>query len=69
MHSTGNPIDAEQMLDQPLFDNLDQASIVEITRGGWVVEIKRGSRLLARGDRLEGLYMVLDGRLKLYMRS
>lgn len=69
MHPTGTPIDADQLFDQPLFDNLDQASIAEITRGGWVVEIKRGSRLLARGDQLDGLYMVLDGRLKLYMLS
>ena len=69
MHSTGTPIDADQMFDQPLFDKLDQASIAEIARGGWVVDIKRGSRLLARGDQLDGLYVVLDGRLKLYMLS
>ena len=32
MHSTGTPIDADQMFDQPLFDRLDQASI-----GEWVL--------------------------------
>lgn len=69
MHSTGTPIDADQIYDQPLFDNLDHASVVDIARGGWVVEIVRGSRLLARGDELDGLYVVLDGRLKLYMLS
>lgn len=57
------------MLDQPLFDRLDEDSVVEIARGGWVVEVKRADRLIARGDHLDGLYVVIEGNLKLYMLS
>ncbi|MDJ0739502.1 MAG: Crp/Fnr family transcriptional regulator [Gammaproteobacteria bacterium] len=69
MHPTGIPVDAEAMLDQPLFDRLDAASIGKIAQGGWVVEFERGARVLGRGEQLGGLYVLLDGRLKLYMLS
>lgn len=69
MHSTRIPVDVDQMLEQPLFEGLDEDSVAEISRGGWVVEAKRATRLLARGDHLDGLYVVVDGRLKLYMLS
>lgn len=69
MHTTGIPLDVEEMLEQPLFERLDRASAAEIARGGWMVTHKRGVRILSRGDRLDGLYSVFEGRLKLYMLS
>lgn len=69
MHTTGVPVDLGLMFDQPLFDQLDESSVAEIVRDGWVVEMKRGDRLIARGDLLDGLYLVIEGRLKLYMLS
>ena len=57
------------MLDQPLFESLDEAGLAEIARGGWMVEERRATRLLARGDLLDGLFIVIEGRLKLYMLS
>ena len=69
MHSTGVPIETEAMHDVSLFDGLDAANIETIAHGGWVVELNRSSRVLSRGDQLEGLYTVFEGRLKLYMLS
>lgn len=69
MHSTRIPVDVNQMLGQPLFESLDEDSVAEISRGGWVIEEKRAARVLARGDHLDGLFVVMDGRLKLYMLS
>lgn len=69
MHTKGIPVDAGLMFGQPLFERLDEASVAEISRGGWVVEVKRGQRLVGRGDLIDGLFVVIDGRLKLYMLS
>jgi CRP-like cAMP-binding protein len=69
MHSTGIPIDVDQLIEQPLFSRMDGPSVTPIAEGGWVVEAPRGSRILSRGDYLDGLYTVFQGRLKLYMLS
>lgn len=69
MQPTGIPIDPDQMTDQPLFAGIDGVSIAAIALGGWTVEEGRGARILSRGDRLEGLYSVFRGSLKLYMLS
>lgn len=69
MHSTGIPVDADRLFDQPLFERLDVPGIEAIARGGWMVEVRRGDRVLGRGDELDGLYFVVEGRLKLYMLS
>jgi CRP-like cAMP-binding protein len=69
MHSNGHPVRLEQIRDQALFAAMDDDSLTAIAQGGWVVEHKRGMRVVARGEHLEGLYTVLEGRLKLYMLS
>lgn len=69
MASSRIPVNVAQLVDQPLFASLDHQHVHKIARGGWVVEAARGSRILGRGDRLEGLYVVTEGRLKLYMLS
>jgi CRP-like cAMP-binding protein len=69
MHSTGAAVDAAQLADHPLFSCLDTAAVDEIARSGWLVSHVRGERVLSRGDMLDGLYLVITGRLKLYMLS
>jgi len=69
MHYTGIPVDVEQMVGQQLFDDVDVESLQTIADGGWVVEARRASRILGRGDHLDGLLTVFEGRLKLYMLS
>jgi CRP-like cAMP-binding protein len=69
VHNTGTPLDVEQLCGQPLFERLDRSSVAEIARGGWAVAYKRGARVISRGERVDGLYSVIEGRLKLYMLS
>jgi CRP-like cAMP-binding protein len=69
MQPTGIPVDVEQLREQSLFSDLEQRYLESIARGGWTVERRRASRILGRGDHLEGLYTVFEGRLKLYMLS
>ncbi|MCB1802003.1 MAG: Crp/Fnr family transcriptional regulator [Gammaproteobacteria bacterium] len=69
MPSSRSPVDVDLLFDQALFAGLDPRHVQEIARGASVVEAKRGSRILGRGDRLEGLYVITEGRLKLYMLS
>jgi CRP-like cAMP-binding protein len=69
MQPTGIPVDVEQLREQSLFRDLEQRYLESIARGGWTVERRRASRILGRGDHLEGLYTVFEGRLKLYMLS
>ncbi len=69
MHSTGVPIEPEAMRDLSLFESLDEANVETIAQGGWMVKLNRSTRVLSRGDHLEGMYTVFEGRLKLYMLS
>jgi CRP-like cAMP-binding protein len=62
-------LDPGRLADKPLFAHLDQRGVSAIARGGWSVEVRRGDRVLARGELLDGLYLVIEGRLKLYMLS
>lgn len=68
-HSTGIAIDLDRLREADLFKELDPASIAEIASGGWALDVARGERVLARGDHLDGLFVVLQGKLKLYMLS
>jgi len=69
MQSTGIQVDVDQLATQSLFRDLDQKCLGSIARGGWMVQKRRASRILGRGDRLDGLYTVFEGSLKLYMLS
>lgn len=69
MHSTGNPVDLDQMREQSLFRGLGVRCVESIARGGWVVQERRSARIISRGDHLDGMYTVFEGRLKLYMLS
>lgn len=69
MQSTGIPVDLDRLRKQALFRDLEQRYLESIARGGWAVERRRASRILGRGDHLDGLYTVFEGSLKLYMLS
>jgi len=69
MHPTGISVDESRLRAIPLFEDLTPESVAEIAAGGWLTEHARGARVLSRGDMLDGLYAVFDGRLKLYMLS
>ena len=69
MQPKGIPIDPDQLVGQTLFSDIDPGSLGSIARGGWTVEKSRATRILGRGDHLEGLYTVFEGSLKLYMLS
>ena len=69
MQPTGIPVDPDQLVGQTLFSDIDPSALESIARGGWTVEKRRATRILGRGDHLEGLYTVFEGSLKLYMLS
>ena len=69
MHLTGIAIDPDRLHEADLFVGLEPSGVAEIASGGWALDVARGDRVLSRGDHLEGLYVVLEGRLKLYMLS
>ena len=69
MQSTGVPVDLDRLGEQSLFRDLDRKCVESLARGGWTVEKRRATRILGRGDCLDGLYTVFEGSLKLYMLS
>jgi CRP-like cAMP-binding protein len=69
MYSNRVAIEIEQIADHALFRRLDAQAIIRIADSGWLLTQRRGDRVLSRGDALEGLYLVVDGKLKLYMLS
>lgn len=69
MHPTGISVDESRLRAMPMFEDLAAESITDIAAGGWLIEHPRGTRVLSRGDSLDGLYTVFEGRLKLYLLS
>lgn len=69
MHSTGLPVDVVRFGQAPLLAELGESCVVKLARHSWAVRHDRGVRVLSRGDRLDGLYVVLSGKLKLFMLS
>lgn len=69
MQRTRTPITVEEIQGSGLFASLDADSLLPLAQGAWAVTCNRGQRVLQRGDYLEGMYSVLEGRLKLYMLS
>jgi len=69
MYSNGKPVEIEQLYGVPLFREMGEANLKFIARHSSALDLPRGTRILGRGDHLDGLYGVLEGRLKLYMLS
>lgn len=69
MHSTGHPVDPETLGRSALLADLENARVADLARRSWAVRHPRSVRVLSRGDRLDGLFVVLSGKLKLFMLS
>ncbi|MCB1774756.1 MAG: Crp/Fnr family transcriptional regulator [Gammaproteobacteria bacterium] len=65
----GCPIAPTDLGRQALFAGLAEANLARIAEAGSIIDVKRGERVLSRGDRLDGLYVLLSGSLKLYVLS
>jgi CRP-like cAMP-binding protein len=52
-----------------LFSGLGDEDRARIAAAGSMLRVRRGDRLLRRGDRVDGVYLVLTGVLKLYVLS
>lgn len=65
----GYPLAPEDLGGQPLFAGLADANLARIAAAGSISDVRRGERILSRGDYLDGLYMLMSGSLKLYMLS
>lgn len=62
-------LDADVLSQIPLFSGLRFDSVEQIASVGSVVSFPRASRVLNRGDVLDGFYVVIQGHLKLFMLS
>lgn len=69
MHSTGHPTHPERLVQASIFDNLEEERVLDLVGRSKTVCYRRGARVLSRGDRLDGLFVVLSGQLKLFMLS
>jgi len=69
LHATGQPADVERLAQAPLLAALDERHVIALARTSSTVCHSRGARVLSRGDRLDGLFVVLSGKLKLFMLS
>ncbi|MEE4272160.1 MAG: cyclic nucleotide-binding domain-containing protein, partial [Thermoanaerobaculales bacterium] len=57
------------MQDHVLFRSLPRVEVARIAETGWLSDFDRGTRILSRAEMLDGLYIVFEGRLKIYMLS
>lgn len=69
MHSNGQVVDAVRLAEAPLLAQLGETRVLDLAKQSWTLRHARGVRVLSRGDRLDGLYVVLSGKLKLFMLS
>ena len=69
MQHTNNYIDARQVKSFPLFSLLDDKSANGLGKEARVVNLAKGEQLLNRGQSLDGLYAVADGKMKIYLLS
>lgn len=69
MHATGQPTEADRLNQVPFLAKLDEPDVVALAQRSVTLRHPRGTRVLSRGDYLEGLFVVLSGKLKLFMLS
>jgi CRP-like cAMP-binding protein len=62
-------INPEALQQLPLFQQLDAQTVVSIADAGRALHVPRAGRILNRGDRLDGFYVVFEGSLKMYILS
>lgn len=66
---TAPEIDIVSIRQLPPFAERDETTLHELTRGGQLLSLPRGERLLSRGDPITGLHVVCEGQVKVYMLS
>ena len=54
---------------QVLFQNMPEAELQRIAAASIVRRLPRGTEIFAAGDTCEGLYLVVDGMVKLYAKG
>ncbi len=54
---------------QALFQNMSEAELQRIAQASCVRRLQRGCDIFAAGDECEGLYLVVDGLIKLYAKG
>lgn len=57
------------LASQVLFQNMPEAELQRIATASCVRRLQRGTEIFAAGDECEGLYLVVDGLVKLYARG
>jgi CRP-like cAMP-binding protein len=62
-------LDSELIRELPLFQHLAPETLDTITAEGCLLTLAKGALVYGRGDRVDGFYVVCEGRLKLYMLS
>src|SRR4051812_16819306 len=50
----------------PLFYPFDEGHLAELSRAGRTLTLEAGQLVFAQGDRSDGLYVVLEGRVRVY---
>lgn len=68
IQETRHPI-AEILARQPLFRNLDEAELALIAAGTSEYRVQRNEALFQKGDKPEGLHIVIMGQIKLSIPS
>jgi CRP-like cAMP-binding protein len=69
VHATGQPAEADRLIQAPFLAALDERHVVALAECSSTLRHPRGTRVLSRGDHLDGLFVVLSGKLKLFMLS
>jgi CRP-like cAMP-binding protein len=65
----GSGIDVGIVRQLPLFEGLGDLALNGIARAGRLIHCRKSELLVSRGESLDGLYIVCEGDLKLYMLS
>lgn len=69
MQQLKTQVDIEQIRQLSLFKELDLTTADQLAQQARMRKLRKGELLLKRGQKLDGLYMVLEGKLKLYLLS
>lgn len=69
MHAIRDTVSGSQLAGVDVLAALPSEQLELFAKQSKRLEVARGARVLSRGENLDGLYGVLDGRLKIYMLS
>ncbi len=69
MQTRSRPTQTERLVGAPIFQNLDRSRVEQLVTQAKTAHHPRATRVLSRSEKLDGLFVVLDGQLKIYMLS